>query len=73
MPGRSPTAALHQISAVDAKEHEKAAGPQPARGWDPGHSDTSWRLVPTWGGGAAGRQAPALTQTVSPPASGTGL
>ena len=48
-PGGSPTAALHQISAVAAKEHEKAAGPPAATGWDPYHSDTSWRLVPTWG------------------------
>ena len=46
--------AIHQISAVDAKAHEKSANDQAATGhqaetWDPYHSDTSWRLVPTWG------------------------
>ncbi len=46
--------AIHQISAADSKAHEKSAkdhaapGPQ-AENWDPYHSDTSWRLVPTWG------------------------
>src|SRR6202451_2663136 len=41
--------AIHQIAAVDAKKHEKLADRQQAEGWDPYHSDTSWRLVPTWG------------------------
>ena len=46
--------AIHQISAVDAKAHEKSAQDQAAarhqaENWDPYHSDTSWRLVPTWG------------------------
>jgi alpha-ketoglutarate-dependent taurine dioxygenase len=51
--------AIHQISADDARAHEKTAREQdqaatpaaPARTekWDPYHSDTSWRLVPTWG------------------------
>jgi alpha-ketoglutarate-dependent sulfate ester dioxygenase len=41
--------AVHRISAADAMAHEKkAAGAQP-ESWDPYHSDTSWRLVPTWG------------------------
>lgn len=40
-------ASIHHISAVDAKKYE-----QQQRGVSPGdayHSDTSWRLVPTWG------------------------
>ena len=41
--------AIHQIAAVDARKHEKLADRQQAEGWDPYHSDTSWRLVPTWG------------------------
>jgi taurine dioxygenase len=41
--------AIHQIAAADAKKHEKLADRQQAEGWDPYHSDTSWRLVPTWG------------------------
>jgi alpha-ketoglutarate-dependent taurine dioxygenase len=41
--------AIHQIAATDAKKHEKLAERQRAEGWDPYHSDTSWRLVPTWG------------------------
>jgi len=41
--------AIHQISAADARKHEKAADQPKAEGWDPYHSDTSWRLVPTWG------------------------
>src|SRR6202046_2719682 len=53
--------AIHQISAADAQAHEKAttgrattgrngaAVPAAAENWDPYHSDTSWRLVPTWG------------------------
>jgi alpha-ketoglutarate-dependent taurine dioxygenase len=41
--------AIHQIAAADASQHEKAAQLQQAEGWDPYHSDTSWRLVPTWG------------------------
>ena len=28
---------------------EKLLAKQQAEGWDPYHSDTSWRLVPTWG------------------------
>jgi taurine dioxygenase len=46
--------AIHQISAVEATAHEKSARDQAAHerraeNWDPYHSDTSWRLVPTWG------------------------
>jgi alpha-ketoglutarate-dependent taurine dioxygenase len=33
--------AIHDIKAPSA--------PAPRSGWDPYHSDTSWRLVPTWG------------------------
>ena len=52
--GQAP--AVHRISAVEARAHEKAAGDRDqaaaragAGNWDPYHSDTSWRLVPTWG------------------------
>jgi alpha-ketoglutarate-dependent taurine dioxygenase len=48
--------AIHQISAADARAHQKAAAEQDRtaglaaeENWDPYHSDTSWRLVPTWG------------------------
>jgi alpha-ketoglutarate-dependent taurine dioxygenase len=41
--------AIHQISAADAKKYAKLAELQKAEGWDPYHSDTSWRLVPAWG------------------------
>ena len=40
-------AALHKISAVDDAEYEKRRGALKAG--DAYHSDTSWRLVPTWG------------------------
>jgi alpha-ketoglutarate-dependent taurine dioxygenase len=40
--------AIHQISAVEATKHENGAEVK-ADNWDPYHSDTSWRLVPTWG------------------------
>jgi alpha-ketoglutarate-dependent taurine dioxygenase len=41
--------AIHQISAAEAKNHQKIAELATSEGWDPYHSDTSWRLVPTWG------------------------
>jgi alpha-ketoglutarate-dependent sulfate ester dioxygenase len=41
--------AIHQISAGDAKKYAKLAELQKAEGWDPYHTDTSWRLVPAWG------------------------
>jgi len=41
--------AIHQIAATDAEKYEKYLQQQRAEGWDPYHSDTSWRLVPTWG------------------------
>jgi alpha-ketoglutarate-dependent taurine dioxygenase len=41
--------AIPQIAAADAKKYEKLAELQKAEGWDPYHSDISWRLVPTWG------------------------
>jgi alpha-ketoglutarate-dependent taurine dioxygenase len=40
--------AVHRISAVEARGHDRPAAPEVDR-WDPYHSDTSWRLVPTWG------------------------
>ena len=42
-------AAIHRISATDAKEYEKVAALRPVETWDPYHTDTSWRLVPAWG------------------------
>jgi alpha-ketoglutarate-dependent taurine dioxygenase len=41
--------AIHQISASDARKYAKLAELQKAEGWDPYHTDTSWRLVPAWG------------------------
>jgi alpha-ketoglutarate-dependent taurine dioxygenase len=41
--------AIHQIAAVDSAKYEKLLAQQQAEGWDPYHSDTSWRLEPTWG------------------------
>jgi taurine dioxygenase len=41
--------AIHAIAATDAEQYEKYLARQRAEGWDPYHSDTSWRLVPTWG------------------------
>jgi alpha-ketoglutarate-dependent taurine dioxygenase len=43
------SAAIHKIAATDGKNLEKLLARQEAEGWDPYHSDTSWRLVPTWG------------------------
>ena len=46
--------AIHKISAAEANErYKKLLAKQEAEGWDPYHSDTSWRLVPTWGGCSA--------------------
>jgi alpha-ketoglutarate-dependent taurine dioxygenase len=42
--------AIHRISADDAKEvYSSFLAAQQAVGWDPYHTDTSWRLVPAWG------------------------
>jgi alpha-ketoglutarate-dependent taurine dioxygenase len=41
--------AIHRIAATDAKENEKGREVRDNDGWDPYHTDTSWRLVPTWG------------------------
>ena len=41
--------AIHNIAAVDEKKYAQRFARQQAEGWDPYHSDTSWRLVPTWG------------------------
>ena len=51
-PDAGKTPAVHRISAVDATAHEKSVKARDQAGaenWDPYHSDTSWRLVPTWG------------------------
>jgi taurine dioxygenase len=46
-------AALHQISAADfaknADERKAVQAADPDQLWDGYHTDTSWRLVPTWG------------------------
>jgi alpha-ketoglutarate-dependent sulfate ester dioxygenase len=41
--------AIHNIAALDEKKYAQYFARQQAEGWDPYHSDTSWRLVPTWG------------------------
>ncbi len=41
--------AIHNISAPEEKKYAQYLARQQAEGWDPYHSDTSWRLVPTWG------------------------
>src|SRR3984885_16006103 len=44
--------AIHKISATEARErYKKLLAKQEAEGWDPYHSDTSWRLLPPWGAG----------------------
>jgi alpha-ketoglutarate-dependent sulfate ester dioxygenase len=48
-PDADQVPAAHQIAAVDAKKYADLLAQQQAEGWDPYHSDTSWRLVPTWG------------------------
>jgi alpha-ketoglutarate-dependent sulfate ester dioxygenase len=41
--------AIHNIAAADEEKYKKYFAKQQAEGWDPYHSDTSWRLLPTWG------------------------
>jgi taurine dioxygenase len=41
--------AIHNIAAVEEKKYQQRLARQQAEGWDGYHSDTSWRLVPTWG------------------------
>jgi alpha-ketoglutarate-dependent sulfate ester dioxygenase len=41
--------AIHNIAARDEEKYAQYFARQQAEGWDPYHSDTSWRLVPTWG------------------------
>jgi alpha-ketoglutarate-dependent sulfate ester dioxygenase len=41
--------AIHDIKTLDKDKHAKYFAKQKAEGWDAYHSDTSWRLVPTWG------------------------
>jgi len=48
-PDADQVPAAHQIAAVDAKKYADLFAQELAEGWDPYHSDTSWRLVPTWG------------------------
>jgi alpha-ketoglutarate-dependent sulfate ester dioxygenase len=48
-PDADQVPAAHQIAAADAGKYADLLAQQQAEGWDPYHSDTSWRLVPTWG------------------------
>jgi alpha-ketoglutarate-dependent taurine dioxygenase len=48
-PDADQVPAAHRIAAADAKKYADLFAQQQAEGWDPYHSDTSWRLVPTWG------------------------
>jgi taurine dioxygenase len=47
------TSAIHQIAAADfaarADARKSLAAQDPDQLWDGYHTDTSWRLVPTWG------------------------
>jgi len=47
------TSAIHQIAAADfaarAAEFKAIQAADPQQLWDGYHTDTSWRLVPTWG------------------------
>ncbi|WP_047222633.1 TauD/TfdA dioxygenase family protein [Protofrankia coriariae] len=41
---------IHRIAAADFKDYERARATADAdENWDAYHTDTSWRLVPTWG------------------------
>ncbi|MET0362045.1 MAG: TauD/TfdA family dioxygenase [Sphingobium sp.] len=42
-------APLHKIAAVDSARYEAAGNRPKIKAGDAYHSDTSWRLVPTWG------------------------
>ena len=44
-----PVPAIHQIAAAEGSKHAALIEKQHAEGWDPYHTDTSWRLVPSWG------------------------
>lgn len=48
-PDADQVPAAHRIAATDAAKYADLFAQQRAEGWDPYHSDTSWRLVPTWG------------------------
>src|SRR5580693_2421987 len=48
-PDAGQVPAAHRIAAEDSKKYADLLVQQQAEGWDPYHSDTSWRLVPTWG------------------------
>jgi len=40
---------IHQISATEAARHERQQRQHDVKSGDGYHTDTSWRLVPTWG------------------------
>ena len=48
-PDAGQVPAAHRIAAEDTRKYADLLAQQQAEGWDPYHSDTSWRLVPTWG------------------------
>src|SRR5580658_5017565 len=48
-PDAGQVPAAHRIAAEDSRKYADLLVQQQAEGWDPYHSDTSWRLVPTWG------------------------
>ena len=48
-PDAGQVPAAHRIAAEDTRKYAELLAQQQAEGWDPYHSDTSWRLVPTWG------------------------
>src|ERR1700683_525471 len=48
-PDADQVPAAHRIAAEDTRKYADLLAQQKAEGWDPYHSDTSWRLVPTWG------------------------
>ncbi len=57
--------AIHQITtAADPKKGREAAELRRPHDWDPYHSDTSWRLVPTWGRCSA--RSPSPTSAATP-------
>jgi alpha-ketoglutarate-dependent sulfate ester dioxygenase len=48
-PDNEHHAEVHNISAAEAQEHYKKLEKRENENWAPYHTDTSWRLVPTWG------------------------
>ncbi|WP_068084617.1 TauD/TfdA dioxygenase family protein [Novosphingobium rosa] len=40
---------IHKIAAADNRHYDKLVGTRPIKPGEAYHTDTSWRLVPTWG------------------------